>query len=257
MRAETVAVETQELLIVKETHQALWDGNRKSWLVADNYLKLSRLGWSQEAIAEEFKTSQSSVSRFISCSENYALPHNRPRFWDAYREIDGKSPRTLGTGQDEWYTPPEHLELVRRALGGIDLDPASCEAAQANVKAERFFSEAEDGLSQSWHGRVFLNPPYSQPKVGLFLDKLLSSYNHGVTAAVTLTTNNTDTDWFQGLAFAAHAICFTDGRISFIAPDGRKPSPNQGHVFCYLGEDVASFVDAFGGVGVIMYPNPG
>lgn len=62
----------------------------------------------------------------------------------------------------EWYTPPPFVESGRRYLGGrIDLDPASCDAAQRIVKAERHFTEQNDGLRQSWSGAatIWLNPP--------------------------------------------------------------------------------------------------
>ena len=51
-------------------------------------------------------------------------------------------------------------------LGGIDLDPASNAEANRVVRAEVFFSSADDGLGKSWEGRVWLNPPYS-PEKGL------------------------------------------------------------------------------------------
>jgi hypothetical protein len=32
----------------------------------------------------------------------------------------------------------------------------------------------DDGLSQPWSGKVWLNPPYSREKIGLFVDKIIS-----------------------------------------------------------------------------------
>ncbi len=62
---------------------------------------------------------------------------------------------------NEHYTPPEVCELARAALGGeIDLDPASCEQANTIVRARRYFTRRDDGLSLPWTGEnVFLNPP--------------------------------------------------------------------------------------------------
>jgi hypothetical protein len=44
------------------------------------------------------------------------------------------------TGDYEWYTKPAYIEAARRVLGGIDLDPASCDLAQQTVKATAFYT---------------------------------------------------------------------------------------------------------------------
>lgn len=61
----------------------------------------------------------------------------------------------------EHYTPRLLADLARAVLGSIDLDPASCEAANQFVGAARYFTRKEDGLSQDWgfESRVYLNPP--------------------------------------------------------------------------------------------------
>lgn len=62
-------------------------------------------------------------------------------------------------GTSEWYTPPDIVEAAREWLGAIDLDPASCAAAQATVQAATWYDAERDGLAPVWAGCVFLNPP--------------------------------------------------------------------------------------------------
>src|SRR5207247_1394413 len=66
-------------------------------------------------------------------------------------------------GSDEAYTPPWLIDAARDVLGAIDLDPASCAKAQTVVCAATWYGEADNGLAQHWRGRMWLNPPYSDP----------------------------------------------------------------------------------------------
>ena len=121
------------------------------------------------------------------------------------------------------------------------------------MQARAYFSLEDDALTQDWSGRVFLNPPYSQPLISQFIDKLLTEIDAGtVDAAITLTHNYTDTAWFQKLAHAAHAVCFTRGRVRFISALGDIAAPTQGQAFCYFGPDVDRFTSIFAAVGVVM-----
>ena len=56
---------------------------------------------------------------------------------------------------DTWLTPPEIL----RALGVFDLDPC-CPPDMPWPTAAAMISPPRDGLSEAWHGRVWLNPPF-------------------------------------------------------------------------------------------------
>lgn len=156
------------------------------------------------------------------------------------------------TGENEWYTPAEYVERVRALFGGIDLDPASNAAAQQTVKAVTYFSQEDDGLSKEWRGRVWLNPPYAQPLIGQFVEKLKAEYEAGrLVEAVMLTHNYTDTAWFHSAQAAASAICFTRGRIRFVRHDGFSASPTQGQAFFYFGNEKERFASAFSDVGFI------
>jgi ParB family chromosome partitioning protein len=167
--------------------------------------------------------------------------------------MESHNHRAQGTGQNEWYTPEEELETVRAVLGKIELDPASSAEAQKRVKAARYFTAEEDGLNQPWRGKVFLNPPYSQPAIAQFSEKLVAEVSSGaVSEAIALTHNYTDTAWFHTLASSADAICFTRGRVAFVNAEGVKAAPTQGQAFFYFGTNRDAFKKAFRDHGCVL-----
>lgn len=158
---------------------------------------------------------------------------------------------------NEWFTPARYIEAACLVLGGIDLDPASCAEANQTVKATRYFTEADNGLMQSWHGRMWLNPPYGRTIQGKgsyleqFTRKALQGYKHGqIVAAILLIPVNTATSWFTPLW--QYPICFPAKRIRFISPDGRRGDDvSFGTCFVYLGPDEARFIEVFRKFGTI------
>lgn len=170
-------------------------------------------------------------------------------------------PALRGTGsrrkQNEWYTPAHYIALARMVLGDIDLDPASTEQANKTVKACEYFDKHRNGLLQYWYGRVWLNPPYSQPLISKFIGKLLMEWDSGrITECLALCHNYSDSIWFQDAASVANAICFTQGRIRFHEPNGKAAKPTQGQAFFYFGPKVEIFRDIFGRVGFVARVEP-
>jgi hypothetical protein len=154
------------------------------------------------------------------------------------------------SGNSEWYTPQAYVDAVREAMGGIDTDPCSCQAANGVVKAETFYEEADNGLGREWIGRVFVNPPYGDGTVDSFASKLLAVIAAGrTTQAVFLVNNCTETKWFQSLISRASAVCFPCGRISFWSLEQKSKSPLQGQAVMYFGSDSKRFKRAFSGIG--------
>jgi phage N-6-adenine-methyltransferase len=158
---------------------------------------------------------------------------------------------TLGTGESEWFTPPEFVERARQVLGGIDLDPATCIEAQEIVRATRYFTKSEDGLQHEWRGKVWLNPPFARQAIEQFVDKLIGEYRAGRTAAaILLTHNHTDTAWFHRAEAAAALLCFTRGRVPFIRGD-EIAKPTEGQTFFYFGRATSVFSDVFSEIGFV------
>lgn len=130
----------------------------------------------------------------------------------------------------EWYTPEAYIESARSVLGVIDLDPASCEFSNRVVKAGEFYTLEDDGLSQDWRGRVWLNPPYGKA-CSAFVSKLCLAYeNKEVEAAILLiNSNSTDTGWFSPLW--DQLLCFTNHRINFYH-EGESVSDGSTQLLC-------------------------
>ena len=139
---------------------------------------------------------------------------------------------------DSWYTPEAHTELVRSALGGhIDFDPFSCEYAQQRVRAEAYFTIADNALETPWPlvRTVFMNPPYSRGMAGAAVQAYLTAFDQGrFQRGIVLVNNATDTTWWANLTNHAGctALCLTHGRIGFENADGKAVSGNtRGQAF--------------------------
>ena len=154
------------------------------------------------------------------------------------------------TGAIEWYTPAVYIDAARACMGNIDLDPASCEAANAIVQADRFYTLEDDGLVQPWAGRVWLNPPYTSKAMAGFVDRF-AAHDHGCILVNTVT----ETAYGQILLQACPVVCFHAGRISFSSPHGQKAgSGTVGQMIGYRGPTPETFADAFAPFGTILRP---
>lgn len=164
---------------------------------------------------------------------------------------DEKKPHVANnSGCNEWYTPDEYIELAWDVLGEIDLDPASCEFANRTIQAKQYFTVEQDGLRQEWHGRVWMNPPYSAELVQQFSAKFSDEYEKGnIEEGIVLVNNATETNWFIGLVKNAKAVCFPKGRIRYTSQSRESMAPLQGQAFLYFGDNAGKFIDTFKAVG--------
>jgi DNA N-6-adenine-methyltransferase (Dam) len=139
---------------------------------------------------------------------------------------------------DDYYTP----EWIFDALGlRFDLDVCAPPGGVEWVPAERYFSAENDGLSQPWTGRVWMNPPYSNvtPWVDRFID-------HGQGIALVCHAKSY---WHPKLWAAADGVVIPDKVIdAFVG--GRCHQPVW---FAAFGEEC---VDAIGHLGVVRERRP-
>ncbi len=175
---------------------------------------------------------------------------------ETYKEVQRGAPPALhSSDSNEWYTKAEYVNAAREVMGAIDLDPASCELANRTVKAAQFYTIDDNGLSQIWSGRVWLNPPYGRDgndsNQALWSARLIKEFCDGdVSEAVLLVNSVTDCQWFQPLW--DFPICFTDHRIRFYNSDGEGNSPTHGNAFVYFGSQADRFAEIFSQFGAIV-----
>ncbi len=171
----------------------------------------------------------------------------------------------------EWYTPSPFVEAARQVMGSIDLDPASHAEANVTVKATRFYTAKDDGLSMLWDGNVFLNPPGGL--VPEFWKCLVASYeNHSIDQAVWIGYSLEQLQTLQCIGAlytpVKMPICITRKRIPFVEneakkakriakliADGKKPnkksSPSHGNYITYMGQNYLLFREVFSQFGEV------
>ena len=112
---------------------------------------------------------------------------------------------------DEWATPPEMVD----ALGKFDLDPC---ATDRSAKAPAWYTKEQNGLSKEWFGRVWCNPPYSQPALYRFCEKM-AEHGNGILLIFARTGNKV---WQEIIFPRATAVLFLRKRVQFIDNQGNR-----------------------------------
>lgn len=122
-----------------------------------------------------------------------------------------------------WETPQEFFDELDAEFGfTVDV----CANAD-NAKCERFYSEADDGLSQNWDEEVvWCNPPYGR-QIKDWVRK--ASETRGTV--VMLLPARTDTRWFHDYIYGKAEIRFIRGRLKFGGSVNNAPFPNMVVVF--------------------------
>lgn len=146
---------------------------------------------------------------------------------------------------EDYYTPPHIVAPIRVFFGGIELDPASSVEANETIKAERYYTVADNGLLQSWASRTFFaNPPFNL--MGEFCEKFLQE-RHAIGEAVILHSAPAITaQYMERVLRSAAAVAVIIGRPKFGGLGGTG-SPTSGFCLQYHGERPQGFCSAVSG----------
>ena len=171
---------------------------------------------------------------------------------------------------NEWYTPLWVIEMVKRVIGEIELDPASHPVPQQWIGATKWYSKEQNGLQKAWEGTVFLNPPYgktgNRSNQEIWSEKLIQeTYNMQIPRAILLTKTVPGYKWWDNLFNGGWPgpCCITRGRIGFvraITPEGntttlsKKGKSKTASTFWYYGADPELFSIMFSEIGRIIPP---
>lgn len=200
-------------------------------------------------------------------------PVQEPIKKEAHQQINQDS------GNFEYYTPEQFTDAARIVMGGIDLDPASSLIANERVKAKKIFTIDDNGLMQTWAGRVWMNHPFSKgekkcyknrsrckkqtckdrgyhididlPGNTQWIKRIVEEYEKGaVTEAIIICYASTSETWFTPLL--EYLQCFIKGRVDYYDENGNeiKGCP-KGSVITYLGKNPERFKKEFCQFGVV------
>lgn len=119
--------------------------------------------------------------------------------------------RYYGSGRD-WETPPELFKKLDDEFH-FTLDPC---ATPQNAKCQRYYTERDNGLAQSWGDEtVFMNPPYGK-EIYAWTEKAVRETWNGATV-VGLLPASTDLEWWHRDVLGAGAeIRYLRGRVKFL-----------------------------------------
>jgi phage N-6-adenine-methyltransferase len=130
------------------------------------------------------------------------------QLWDRHRDDKHNN--------DEYATPPN---VFSRFGSACTLDVC---ATTGKAMCAVYFSKTQDGLKQSWHGTVWMNPPYSN--LNPWCAKAYEYAQAGGTV-IALLPAWTDAPWFHDFVSYGR-ITFIRGKLSYVGRRGYAPFPS-------------------------------
>ena len=146
------------------------------------------------------------------------------------------------TSDHGWQTPRVLLEALYRVFKRFDLDPCSPTAfrRQAPVRAQMYYTVADDGLSLAWHGVVFVNPPYGRA-ISRWVAKAKSEEAVGHARPVlALIPARTDTQWWHEYVAGSATLFFLRGRLCIDDSGKTAPFPSALAVWGGKAKEIAA-----------------
>lgn len=138
-----------------------------------------------------------------------------------YNTIMSKSVH-FSSASDMWETPQDFFDALNSEFN-FTLDVC---ATPENTKCDKFYTQAQDGLKQPWHGHVWMNPPYGR-EIGAWMQKAATCT---ASVVVCLVPARTDTAWWHDYATKGE-IRFIRGRLKFGGHKNSAPFPSAVVVF--------------------------
>ena len=118
---------------------------------------------------------------------------------------------------DEWYTPKWLFDGLGLTFSIDVCGPV--DRTHIAVPCERYYTEADDGLTSPWDGTIWCNPPYSAPEPWA---KRCIQHGDGLL----LTHIPMNAEWASALWHNCDAIRLFQA-MEFVRPDGKRQRPGM------------------------------
>lgn len=155
---------------------------------------------------------------------------------------------------DEYATPPCIWRPLARAVDGFDLDPAS--GAESTPIADNRYTKEDDGLSHSWYGDVWVNPPFGdrsgtgESNREKWLAKAENeSHRDEVRCVTILLPVDTSTEWYHTYVVDADTICFLSRRPQF---EGESVHTGFACLIAVFGDTPTELVKSLEDMGAVF-----